>query len=84
LSRELLLFTRPGCTLCEELLGAARPIVQRHGVGIRKINIDRDPELRRRYGLDIPVLMLEENDVCREVCRHRLDVDALEGALAGR
>lgn len=83
MSRELLLYTRPGCTLCEDLLAAARPVIDRHGVGVRKVNIDRDPDLRDRYGHDIPVLMLDDDRGCREVCRHHLDVEALEHALAG-
>ena len=75
---ELLLYTRAGCTLCDELREAAEPIVQRHGATIRKVDIEADPELRRRYGRDIPVLVLGE----REICRHRLDHGALERALA--
>lgn len=75
--RELLLYTRPGCTLCDELVVGAEPIVRRHDALIRKVNIDNDPELRRRYGHDIPVLELDG----REICRHHLDAAALEQAL---
>ena len=49
---ELLLFTRDGCHLCEQ--------VERmlHGAGIawRAVDIDCDPGLAERYGLRIPVL----------------------------
>ncbi len=77
MSRELLLYTREGCGLCEELRAAAQPVAQRHGVTIRSVDIDADPELRRCYGWDIPVLTLDG----REICRHRLDRAALEEAL---
>lgn len=73
----LILYSRPECHLCDELLAAAAPIAARHGRSIEKVNIDTDPTLRTRYGLDIPVLALGE----REICRHRLDTEALERAL---
>lgn len=78
MNRSLQLYTRPGCTLCDELLRAAEPIARQHGLDIRRVNIDNDSDLRRRFGLDIPVLVLDGH----EVCRHRLDAAALERALS--
>jgi len=81
LSRRLELYTRAGCTLCDELLARARPIAARYGIDIERVDVDTERELKRRYGLDVPVLVLDG----REVCRHRLDADALERMLgAGR
>lgn len=74
---RLQLYTRAGCHLCEALLAAARPIADRHGAAIESIDIETDLELLRRYRLDIPVLALDGD----EICRHRLDADALERAL---
>ena len=74
---RLQLYTRAGCHLCDEMLAAAYPIARRHGAAIDKVDIDADPELRRRYGLAIPVLAMADT----EICRHRLDADALERAL---
>jgi Glutaredoxin-like domain (DUF836) len=36
---------------------------------IEVIDVDRDPVLARRHGLDVPVLLLDGT----VVCRHRLD-----------
>ena len=33
------------------------------------VDVDSDPELTRRYGLNVPVLLLDGT----VVCRHRLD-----------
>ncbi|MBV9620380.1 MAG: glutaredoxin family protein, partial [Gammaproteobacteria bacterium] len=33
------------------------------------VDVDQDPLLRRRHGLDVPVLLLDES----VVCRHHLD-----------
>jgi len=74
---RLRLYTRAGCHLCDELLAEAQPILARFGAAVDPVDVDTDPELARRYGLSIPVLVLDG----REVCRHRLDAPALEAAL---
>ena len=66
------LYTRPGCRLCEtarkDLQAAAKHIV------IEEIDVDRDPQLRARYGTDVPVAVAEG----RELFRHRFDAACLE------
>lgn len=74
---RLQLYTRAGCPLCEEMLAAVRPIAERYGAAIEPVDIETDLDLLHRYRLDIPVLALEGE----EICRHRLDADALERAL---
>jgi hypothetical protein len=44
---------------------------------IRVLDVDADPLLRRRYGLDVPVLLLDGT----VVCRHRLDAGELKRLL---
>ncbi len=41
--------------------------------GIEVVDVDADPVLRRRHGLDVPVLLLDGT----VVCRHRLDTGEL-------
>jgi len=41
------------------------------------VDVDCDPELTRRYGLNVPVLLLDGT----VVCRHRLDVGELSRLL---
>jgi Glutaredoxin-like domain (DUF836) len=36
---------------------------------VEVLDVDSDPTLKRRHGLDVPVLLLDET----VVCRHRLD-----------
>ena len=47
--------------------------LQALGVRFDKVNVDADPDLKRRYGLDIPVLMKDGI----ELCRHRLTPEAV-------
>ena len=44
------------------------------------VDVDSDPQLARRYGLDIPVLLLDGV----KVCQHRLDTDELSRLLRPR
>lgn len=66
----LILVGREECGLCDvmlaelERLRATRPLPP-----LRLVDVDSDPELVRRYGLHVPVLLLDGI----EVSRHRLD-----------
>jgi hypothetical protein len=44
------------------------------------VDVDADPQLQRRYGLNVPVLLLDGT----VVCRHRLDAAELLRILAPR
>ena len=75
---SLTLISRRDCLLCDEMLAALREF----GVAtplppLRQIDVDSDPELTRRYGLQVPVLLLGET----LVCRFRFDPAALNRHL---
>lgn len=44
---------------------------------VEVVDVDSDPILQRRHGLDVPVLLLDGT----VVCRHRLDVPELQRLL---
>src|SRR5580704_7958695 len=48
--REVTLYTRPGCHLCEEAKAAVAPLIGEFGAALREVNIDDDAALRQRYG----------------------------------
>lgn len=54
-TETLILYTRPGCHLCE----MAVSLLQNLGFDWREVNIEGDPELEERYGLLIPVVYSE-------------------------
>ena len=72
-------YTRAGCHLCD----AAWYVVQRAVAGadavVDKIDIDGDPELRARYGDDIPVVLIDGV----ERFRHRVVESELRRLIAG-
>jgi glutaredoxin len=67
--RVITLYTRPGCHLCEEAKAVIEPMLGEFGATLREVNIDRDAELRRRYGTDIPVVFIG----ARKAAKHRVD-----------
>lgn len=75
--RTLTLYTRRRCPLCDRMLGGLERWRARFGFSIEKIDIDRDPALRARYGSEVPVLA----EGGREICRHFLDEAALQRHL---
>lgn len=75
-TRELLIYSRPGCHLCQELIDQVRAEALT-GVFIRVVNVDADPVTRDQYGDEVPVVLLQG----AEVCRHRLDRAALRAAI---
>lgn len=63
---EWTLLTRQSCTLCEEFkeelaaaLGAAE------NARVQVVDVDSDPDLRRKYGARIPVLLADGEFVCQ-------------------
>ena len=67
--RDVTLYSRPGCHLCEEAKAQIAPLLKEFGARLTEINIDEDPELRARYDYDVPVIFLG----ARKVGKHRVD-----------
>jgi glutaredoxin len=63
---QVTLYTRTGCHLCEEARRAMLAAGCEGQYTLREIDIDLDPDLARRYGWDIPVVLIE-------TFRHRLN-----------
>jgi glutaredoxin len=71
--REVILYTRHGCHLCE----VARDQLLRHGLTPREVDIDADPDLRARYTDSVPVVSIDG----RERFRGRIDERLLKRLL---
>jgi glutaredoxin len=72
------MLTREGCGLCDEMheaLEALRPDLALPPLAI--VDVDSDPQLKRRFGLKVPVLRLDGV----VVCFGRLDVQELKRLL---
>jgi len=78
---RLTLLTRPECGLCEEMQHAIDALRAQHALPpVALLDVDSDRELQRRYGLKIPVLLVDQVPVCSG----RLDQAELLRVLADR
>jgi len=60
--RRLLLYSRPGCHLCEEMKHVVSRALQHMPAGaaaLCEIDISGDPSLEDLYGREIPVLLID-------------------------
>ncbi len=64
---SLRLLTRPGCHLCETMKARVAPLVARAGGTLAEVDVDSDPALSERFGLEIPVLLDAEGRVVAKV-----------------
>jgi len=81
----LTLLHREDCELCDQMLADLESLVrtlppQLRLPSIEVVDVDSDPELSRRHGLHVPVLLLDGT----VVCRHRLDSAELQRLLRNR
>ena len=67
--RRLTLYTQPGCHLCDDLKETLLLVGRQQAFELTEVDISRDPSLMRRYGHDIPVLLIDGV----EVARHRIN-----------
>ena len=77
---QLTLYSRPGCHLCDDMKTLIARVAARLPLGLEVVNIDEDPVLTERYGLEIPVLLVDG----RKVAKYRIDEAALERTLRAR
>lgn len=68
--RDVTLYTRPGCHLCEEAKAAITPLLREFGAVLHEVNIDQDAVLKARYGWDIPVIFIGKH----KAAKHRVDL----------
>lgn len=66
---EVTLYTRPGCHLCEDAKEVMQPLLKEFGGTLREVNIDEDRELKKQYGMDIPVVFVGGH----KAAKHRVD-----------
>jgi glutaredoxin len=74
---EVIIYSRPGCHLCEQATEAILSAGCAELYTLKQVNIEDDPELLARYKDDIPVITFDGV----EVFRHRLTSGQFAKAL---
>ncbi len=81
MTQRLTVVHREECELCDQMLAQLTALGRRELLPpIEVVDVDADPDLQRRYGLNVPVLLLDGTVVCRQ----RLDAPELLRILRPR
>jgi glutaredoxin len=73
-------YSRPGCHLCDEMRAVVDLVARRVPCTIDVIDISNDPQLEARYGVEVPVLVVNG----RKAAKYRITEDELWRVLKAR
>lgn len=76
-SHHLIIYTREGCHLCEQMAAALYVLQKEVAFQMSFVDIDDNPEWLTRYNADVPVVTLNN----KVLFRHFFDEDKLRQAL---
>jgi glutaredoxin len=65
-ARDVTLYSREGCHLCEAARAEIMPLAKAAGARFTEVDIDKDPDLRQRYDQLVPVVLIGKKEVSRE------------------
>ncbi len=77
---SLTLYSRPGCHLCDEMKAVIDRVATTIPLSLEEIDISADADLEARYGLEIPVLFVDE----KKAAKYRVTEAELTRRLKGR
>ena len=68
---ELILYTRNDCELCREMEEVIAGELQKFDARIQRIEIDGKPDLEAKFGIEVPVLFVNERKAFKYRCTPR-------------
>ena len=77
---HLTIYSRPGCHLCDEMKAVVTRTARSFPIVLEEIDISTDPALEARYGLEIPVLVIDG----KKVAKYRVTEEELRRMLESR
>jgi glutaredoxin 2 len=78
MKRDLTLYVREGCHLCEEFLAQLVQLLEHSDTTVSVVDVDRDPHTASLFGLKVPVLVAQDG----ELCHYELDQVAVRMYLS--
>jgi glutaredoxin len=76
----LTIYSRPGCHLCDEMKDVVKRVAQSIPLQLEEVDISSSRDLEEKYGLEIPVLLVDG----KKAAKYRLREEELRRILAGR
>lgn len=77
---EFTVYSRIGCHLCEDLLQQLLQLQQAHNFKINEVDVDSSPQLIEQYGLQVPVVTCDDE----QICHYFLDQTAIRQVLSNK
>lgn len=77
---SLIIYSRPGCHLCDVMKEVVERVRHTIPITLEEIDISGDRALEERYGLEIPVLMIDG----KKVAKYRIGEEELRRMLISR
>jgi glutaredoxin len=76
----LTIYSRPGCHLCDEMKDVVKRVAQSIPLQLEEVDISSSRDLEEKYGLEIPVLLVDG----KKAAKYRLREEELRRILARR
>jgi len=73
------LMSRRQCCLCDDAKAVVAALAEQGVCSWEIVDVDRDKGLLVRYGMDVPVILVDD----RQVFKHRVTSDELQECLQG-
>ncbi len=77
---ELTLYSRPGCHLCDQMKATIDRVARTIPLTLRVVDISGNADLEARYGVEIPVLLVDG----RKTAKYRIEEADLRRSLGSR
>ena len=74
---QLTLYARQGCCLCDEMKEVVGEVTEGMALEIEEVDVDREPELKEKYGNEVPVLFING----RKAFKYRVTAKELKKKL---
>jgi glutaredoxin len=68
-SRQVVVYSRKGCHLCEIVKETLSKLERRGGFTWQEVDVDSDEQLRRQYSDEVPVVLIDG----RKAFKYRMD-----------
>ena len=83
LPQGLVVVSREGCGLCHDMLLELARLEQSQAIpAVTIVDVDSDTELQRRFGLKVPVLLLDGSVICHYTLNSKELLRLLSGSAA--
>ena len=77
---EVVLYTRAGCHLCDQVKATLSRLEKRGGFTWREVDVDSDPELQQKFTDEVPVVFING----KKAFKYRMSERAFLRALGAR